>query len=92
MSRIQDDEVIQAFSSNRANQSLDIWILPWTLRRRQNLSFAKNTSGAKALCSNAMRDWKPQVPPHTPENDIAGYWRHLKGLDSVTGTFHAIRS
>jgi hypothetical protein len=41
MSRIQDDEVIQAFSSNRANQSLDIWILPWTVRRRQNLPHAQ---------------------------------------------------
>ena len=37
MFRIQNDEVVQALSSDRANQALGVRILPGTLRRSQHL-------------------------------------------------------
>ena len=38
---IQDDHVIQAFSTNRADQSLNVGILPGRLRCRENLTNAQ---------------------------------------------------
>jgi hypothetical protein len=55
MARIQDDEVIQVLSSNRAKQSVDIWILPAALRRRQNLPHAqRRDSQTDVVAVNAV--------------------------------------
>src|SRR3982751_4260643 len=37
MATVQDDVVVQTFPSNRADESLGVWILPWTLWCCQNL-------------------------------------------------------
>src|SRR5438270_6430896 len=37
MAGIQDDVVVEALSSDRGDESLGVWILPGTLRCRQNL-------------------------------------------------------
>src|SRR5437868_8571243 len=37
MASVQDDVVVQRLPSNRADESLGVWILPGTLRCRQNL-------------------------------------------------------
>ena len=37
MASVQDDVVVQTLPSNRADESLSIWILPGTSGRRQNL-------------------------------------------------------
>ena len=55
MSGIQDDEVVQALSSNRADQSLDIWILPWTVRRGQDFRHAqRRNSQTDVVAVNAV--------------------------------------
>jgi len=55
MSGIQDDEVVQALSSNRADQSLDIWILPWTVRRGQDFRHAqRRDSQTDVVAVNAV--------------------------------------
>src|SRR6516165_10054251 len=38
---IQDDHVIQAFPTNRTDQSLNIGVLPWRLRCRENFTYAQ---------------------------------------------------
>src|SRR5436305_13026774 len=37
MAGVQNDVVVEALPSDRANESLGVWILPWTLRCCQNL-------------------------------------------------------
>ena len=37
MTSVQDDVMVETLSSNRADESLGVWVLPWTLRCSQNL-------------------------------------------------------
>jgi hypothetical protein len=41
MASVQDDVVVQTLPSNRAEESLGVWILPWALRCSQNLLHAE---------------------------------------------------
>jgi hypothetical protein len=49
MASVQDDVVVQALSSNRADESLGIWILPGTSRCCQNLFDAQRLDSQSNL-------------------------------------------
>src|SRR4051812_3834730 len=46
---VQDDVVVQTFPSNRADESLGVWILPGTLWCRQNLLHAQRLDSQSNL-------------------------------------------
>ena len=47
--------MVQALSSNRADQSLHIWILPWTVRRREDsLHSQRRDSQTDVMAVNAV--------------------------------------
>ena len=41
MASVEDDVVVQTLPSNRTDESLGVWILPWTLRCCENLLHAQ---------------------------------------------------
>src|SRR3954454_23990524 len=49
MSRVHDDVVVQTFPSNRADESLGVWILPWTMWCCQNLLHAQRLDSQSNL-------------------------------------------
>ena len=49
MASVQDDVVVQTFPSNRADESLGVWILPWTLWCCQNLLHAQRLDSQSNL-------------------------------------------
>ena len=49
MASVQDDVVVKTLPPNRADQSLGVWILPWTLRGRENLLHAERLDSQSNL-------------------------------------------
>jgi len=55
MTGVQNNDMVQALSSYRPNQALDVGILPRTLRRREHFRNAKRSqSTADLIAINAI--------------------------------------
>src|SRR5213080_4955729 len=72
----QDDDVIQAFTANRTNQSLDIWVLPGRSRGSDDL---RNAHRANAITECRAIRFVP-VPQQIARCSVPG-----KGLGHLAG-------